>query len=289
MSTADKISRFATQTARSMASLVKVVLLSRRTRRDAPAPQGREIIILGNGPSLRQFIDRDSAFMESRDRMAVNFAANTPEFARIRPERYILADPHFFATDGGDPNVERLWQNLCNAGWTLTLHIPARMAAHPRVREFTAAVENHATATFNLTPADGFGPLRRALYARRLAMPRPRNVMIPAIMAAIHAGYRRIYLAGADHTWSRTLSVDDSNRVVSVQPHFYTDTESERQRVSTEYAGYRLHDILHSLCVAFGSYHLIADFARRRGISIINITPGSFIDAFPRQNPQANE
>lgn len=283
MSAADNISRFASLAARSMASLVKVALLSRRTFRGQLAPQGREIVILGNGPSLRQFIDHDSAFMNGRDRMAVNFAANTPEFAIIRPERYILADPHFFtSSDGRDPNVEKLWQNLCGAGWPLTLHIPARMRSHPRVREF-AIGKNHATATFNLTPADGFAPLRRALYSLRLAMPRPRNVMIPAIMTAIHAGYRCIYLAGADHTWSRTLSVDDCNHVVSVQPHFYTDPESEKQRVSTEYAGYHLHDILHSLCVAFSSYHLIADFAGRRGIKIINITPGSFIDAFPRK------
>ena len=37
--------------------------------------------------------------------------------------------------------------------------------------------------------------------------------LIPSIMLGIWLGYREIYLLGADHTWTKTLSVDDDNRV----------------------------------------------------------------------------
>ena len=115
-------------------------------------------------------------------------------------------------------------------------------------------------------------------------MPRPRNVLIPSIMLGIALGFSTIYVAGADHSWTRTLSVDDDNRVVSIQPHFYKEDEREEKRVRKDYMNYPLHMILQSFYVAFRSYFTIARYARHRSVKIFNITPGSFIDAFPRLN-----
>ena len=74
-------------------------------------------------------------------------------------------------------------------------------------------------------------------------MPRPRNVLIPSIMLAINSGYRRVYVAGADHSWLKTLSVDDENRVVSIQPHFYKEKESEEERIRVDYMKVKLANI----------------------------------------------
>ena len=114
-------------------------------------------------------------------------------------------------------------------------------------------------------------------------MPRPRNVLIPAIMIAIKAGFKTIHLTGADHSWLRTIGVNDNNEVESIQPHFYADDKRELRRSAAEYRGYRLHDILQSFTVAFRSYHEIARFAAKEGVKIYNSTPGSFIDAFERR------
>ena len=115
-------------------------------------------------------------------------------------------------------------------------------------------------------------------------MPRPRNVLIASIMIALREGYRDIYIVGADHTWSRDLWVDEKNRVISVQKHFYKDNDKEFERVAQEYAGYHLHDILNSLTIAFRSYHQISAYSAKIGAKITNCTPGSFIDAFPRSD-----
>lgn len=95
-------------------------------------------------------------------------------------------------------------------------------------------------------------------------------------------GYKEIYLTGADHSWTRTLSVDDNNRVVSIQPHFYADNSAEQQRVTSVYSNVTLPRIINSFYIAFNAYHQIAGFADRIGVKIINSTPGSFIDAFTR-------
>lgn len=262
------------------ASLLKVALLSRRGRKAAPVTPGRELIIMGNGPSLRQTLDTRMPLLKSRETMAVNFAANAPEFRELSPDHYILADPHFFDATESDPNVRRLWVNLRAVEEPMTLHVPAaRLAQAKQLAEGSLL----KFSTFNLTPLEGHGALCRLLMRRGLGMPRPRNVLIAAIMVALNMGYGRLYLVGADHSWSRTLSVDDKNRVLSVQPHFYSDNPAELDRVAAEYAGYHLHDILGSLTVAFRSYFAIKDYAAARGQEILNATPGSMIDAFERQ------
>lgn len=259
-------------------SYLKTLLLSGKAFRPG-TPKGR-IIILGNGPSLRRAIDECGATLERETTMAVNFAANTPDFFRLRPAYYVLADGHFFNGMATDPNVACLWEALRSVDWQMTLFVPA--SQKERLASLGSLPLNITVKYYNLTPVEGKDSLIFPLIDKGAGMPRPRNVMIPAVMLAIREGFRRIVLAGADHSWSKTLWVDDRNRVISVQPHFYADNDKERLRVENEYAGYHLHDIFNSLAIAFGSYHVIARYACSRGIQIVNATPGSFIDAFGR-------
>ena len=108
-------------------------------------------------------------------------------------------------------------------------------------------------------------------------------------MLAFRLGFKKIYLAGADHSWLPQLSVDDNNRVITRQPHFYKDSEQHNKQVDAEYANIHLHEVLYSMYVAFRSYFVIRDYAERIGCKIINITPGSFIDAFERMIPKQND
>ena len=135
---------------------------------------------------------------------------------------------------------------------------------------------------FNLTPAEGFRLLTHPLYDAGLAMPRPRNVLIPSIMSAMREGFRRIVLIGADHNWSKTLWVTERNRVVSVQPHFYKDDDAELRRAEEIFRNVHIHDVYENYSIAFRSYFNVLAYSERKGVEILNATPGSFIDAFPR-------
>ena len=152
-----------------------------------------------------------------------------------------------------------------------------------RIRNIKAANSMVAVAYYNMTPIEGFKWFRHAVYRAGLGMPRPRNVLIPSLMLAIASGFKSIYVAGADHSWMQTLSVDDENRVISIQPHFYKEAETERKRIDTEYMRYPLHQIVYSFYVAFKAYHTIREYADSAQARIWNITPKSFIDAFPRK------
>lgn len=277
--TSDSIADFMSRLGSSVKSLVKIALYSRRCTIRKDAHEKERIIILGNGPSLAGAIEHDLSKLQSSPSLAVNFAANAEEFQMLAPRYYVLADPHFF-NGVDDPNVKRLHENInCKVNWKMTLFVPSNF------KNATAWLNNRNVDVeyFNPVGTEGFKWLTDMAYRTGRGMPRPRNVMIPAIMIAILLGYKEIYLAGADHSWMKTISVDEQNRVISVQPHFYKDNEAERERVTTTYMNYRLHDIVNSFYVAFKAYHEIAAYATTHGIHIYNSTPESFIDAFERR------
>ena len=282
MKLSDRISDFLTKAGSSAKSIVKVALQSRPVRQNIAecARQGKPLIIMGNGPSLSDVIATHTDDLAGSVTMALNFAANAPEFTSLKPDYYLMADPHFFEGRDADPNVARLFARLnSDVDWPMTLLVPRGQS----VSTLGISNENIRVENFNFVGAEGFPALERSLYDSGLAMPRPRNVLVPAIMTGIRAGFKEIYLAGADHGWLSTLSVSEENEVVSIQPHFYKDNAEEKQRVASVYRNVKLHEILLSFHLAFRSYHRLESYARRRGCSIYNSTPGSFIDAFERR------
>lgn len=275
----EKIQHGVKQTTDSFASLVKILLMSRR-----PSPVARDkkdtIIIMGNGPSLRNAIENDMDVLMSYPRMAVNLSALSPEFHTLKPDYYILADIAFFLKNKTG-KVPALWDALAGVDWQMMLFLPTTAQKMDEVKRLPA---NVTVKYYNLTPAEGWKWLMRMIYDSGFAMPRPRNVLIPSIMCSIREGFRRIVLIGADHNWSKTLWVTDRNCVVSVQPHFYKDDDEELKRAEEIFKNVHIHDVYENYAIAFKSYHNLKAYTDCRDIEIINATPGSFIDAFPRSN-----
>ena len=271
------VSGFLDNTLATIKSCVKQVV--EKSAKINPANSAtNQLIILGNGPSLRTNLDNDLDLLRSADTLAVNFAANTPEFSEIQPTYYLLADPHFFDKAGEDPNVGRLIENLNSITFPMTLFVPAG------ARKADSYFHNHNLTVkhFSFTAVEGYTWFENAMMNSHRGMPRPRNVLIPSIMVGIWLGYKEIYLLGADHSWLKTLSVNDRNEVVSIQPHFYKEDSREQQRVNEVYVNRQLHEVLESMMIAFKSYHRIREYADRCGTQIFNSTPGSLIDAFER-------
>lgn len=260
----------------SIKSIVKILLKTRRCGVSSVAGAD-SVVIMGNGPSLADTIRDYSATLAALPLLAVNFAANTPEFRKLRPRYYVLADPHFFQSTVNE-NVARLIYNIKSVDWAMTLFLPFEA----RKSGAEMGSENVKVEYYNAVGIEGFDWLENAAYKSGRGMPRPRNVLIPSIMVAMKMGFKTIYVAGADHSWTKTLSVNDRNEVVSVQPHYYKDDEKEEQRIRTDYIRYPLHQILYSFYVAFKSYFTIQRYAEHSGIMVLNVTPDSFIDAFPR-------
>lgn len=263
-------------------SLVKIILQSKNCDTPPTSHKDKELVILGNGPSLNETMNDHAEFLRNRDLLAVNFAANTPMFTEFRPQFYMLTDPVFF-TRMDMENVQNLWRNFATiVNWDMTLFIPTSAKINKQWKELLNTNKHITISTYNMTPVEGLHWFENIAYQNRWGMPRPRNVLIPSIMQGIAMKYKTVYVAGADHSWLKTLSVDDENRVVSIQPHFYKEAKSEEERIRVDYMKVKLHEILESMCIAFRTYHTIRRYADHKGVNIINITPNSYIDAFPK-------
>ena len=279
--TSDRISSFCTLLGTSIKSCAKMLLQSHRTSTPRIDDTTQPLIIMGNGPSLNDTIRDHLPLLQNRPTLAVNFAACAPVFLTLRPQYYVLADPFFFS-DASTDNLSLLRNRLRNdVDWAMTLFVPWQN--RKKASDLIGNNPHIDIATFNPVGIEGFGWLENIAFSKGWGMPRPRNVLIPSIMIGISLGYEKIHIVGADHSWMKTISVNDQNRVISVQPHFYKDGEQEKTRIDTEYLQYPLHQIINSFYVAFRAYHTIRRYADSKGIDIINSTPESFIDAFPRK------
>ena len=285
----DKIQKWVNDGAQTLLSILKIAIYSKNK---TPMPDGidssGEIVILGNGPSLNTTVSESSAFLRDKTLLAVNFAGVTDLFRQLCPGLYVLTDPYFF-----DASKEKSVDLYCSLSesvtWDMYLFVPVFAFKRKWWQEVLSTNPYIRIVPYNITPVEGYKWFSWYAFRKGWGCPRPRNVLIPSIMLALRLGFKKIYLAGADHSWLPRLSVDDSNRVITRQPHFYKDSEQYIKQVDAEYANTHLHEVLYSMYVAFRSYFVIREYAGRIGSKIINITPGSFIDAFERQIPERSD
>lgn len=136
---------------------------------------------------------------------------------------------------------------------------------------------------YNTTPIEGFQGFCNWIFGKGWGVPRPHNVLIPSIAIGLRLPFKKIYLAGADHSWLPEITVTDDNVVLMHQKHFYDQNKSQAATVTQENLhSARLYTILYHMYVAFKSYFVLEAYARRLGKEVINVTPGSYIDAFKR-------
>lgn len=259
----------------SLLSFSRIVLISKRITPFSSAVYNKELVILGNGPSLRTLLSGQSSFFDGKDVMMVNYSATSEYYTKYRPRFYLLMDPAFFENPVSQqklfiPMVEK-------TDWEMHLFAPVSARKHHSWQQMVRQSPHIRFHWFNATPIEGIAAFSHFCYKKRLGMPRPRNVLVACLMVGLQLPYGTIYLAGADHSWMKEIWVDDNNAVVQDMAHFYDRKGTERLVTPR-----KLHVILDSMAVAFRSYHEVEAYSRKIGKKIINITPGSFIDAFSR-------
>lgn len=266
----------------SFLSVVKVLLQSKwSTRLPASFKNNEELLILANGPSLNRTIEDSADFVSTKTLLAVNFFATSPLFEQLRPELYLIADPLFWIVP---QKREMLFGSLAKkVSWPIAVFIPHR-ARKCREWQTMLAQNPHITVyVYNTTPIDGFPAFAHFIFSKRWGVPRPHNVLIPSIAMGLQLPFSKIYLAGADHSWLPEINVTDDNVVLMHQKHFYDQGKSEAATVTKEnLKSAPLYTILYHMYVAFKSYFVLQAYAETKQKEVINVTPGSYIDAFKR-------
>ncbi|MCD8029463.1 MAG: hypothetical protein LUF85_01130 [Bacteroides sp.] len=279
---ADKMVRFLRELFQSFLSIVKILLFSRRATPVKDNFRNREeLVILANGPSLNTTLERAADFLRDKTLLAVNFGVLSPVYEKVRPELYLIADPLFWTVP--EKRVQLFGTLAEKTTWPLNLLVPARAWQNKEWQPLLAGNPHIRLCLYNTTPIEGFQGLCNFIFRRGWGVPRPHNVLIPCITIGLGLPFRCVYLAGADHSWLPEISVTDRNEVMMHQKHFYDQGTSRSERaIEVDQSTTRLHKVLYHMYVAFSSYFVLEAYARKLGKEVINITPGSYIDAFKR-------
>ena len=89
---------------------------------------------------------------------------------------------------------------------------------------------------------------------------------------------------GVDHSWLNEIFVTDENVVLLNQKHFYDQLKSKHMPMSKDLNSSRkLHEVLQKFYYTFRGYHEIAEFSSNYHVVVYNLTAGSYIDAFKRE------
>ena len=266
----------------SLLSVVKIVLQSKLvTRLPGHFSNPDELLILANGPSLKRTVEESADFVRGKTLLAVNFCVTSPMFEQLKPELYLIADPLFWIVP---EKREQLFRTMAEkTTWDMNFLVPARALKNKEWQPLLAGNPHIRLYSYNATPIEGFQGFCNWIFSKGWGVPRPHNVLIPSIAMGIRLPFKKIYLAGADHSWLPEITVTDDNVVLMHQKHFYDQNKSKAATVTQENLhSARLYTILYHMYVAFKSYFVLEDYARSRGKEVINVTPGSYIDAFKR-------
>ncbi|WP_163716122.1 motility associated factor glycosyltransferase family protein [Mangrovibacterium lignilyticum] len=271
----------------TIASLVKVLVFSKKPQR-LLKPQNDQVVVLANGPSLNKMIDEKKEFLKGKDLVCVNHFPSTDYYTELKPRYLVSSAPDLWREDI-EPfymeQSERLFKNIAErTSWELIFYFPFEARKFQKWQRILAENLLIKVVFYNTTPIEGWRCFRHFIFRNNLGMPRPHNVIVPSTFLMINSGYREIYLWGADHSWLKDISVDESNNALINQKHFYDEQTSKAKPLDWKGVGARkLHEILYKFMTAFASYFVIDEYAKSRNVHIINNTKGSFIDAFERE------
>jgi hypothetical protein len=290
--------KFTEDLAKLLPTLVKMVFLSKWTGilKSSELRPGRRCIIIGNGPSFRQSLDRYSGFLQNEELLCVNnFCVSDYYGTRIRPLYYILNAPSYFSPD---EELSELYINM-NEGtfsalskktdWKMFVIVPFAAKRSARFLSLLKQRPNIIPLYYNQQAAEGF--FSHFFFRTGLGMPRPHNVLIPSLINLIRIGYKEIFIVGADHSWLAEMSVNEKNEALMNLKHFYDENESRPMKMQDRIVRPRkLHEMIHKFYLSFKGYWEIKDYAEKRGVAIYNSSEVSMIDAFDRRPlPVTNE
>ena len=246
-------------------------------------------LILGNGPSLTQSLELYQNEFNQFDLIAVNRFPETDAYTELKPSILVLLAPQFFKPDSELSQEyilanQSLFEHLAKkTAWPLLIVAPANERGSKQLADLLKRNKYIKVYYIKTSPMEGLVFFKHLMFSLRQGMPRPHNVLIPSLMIAIQAKYEQIAIVGADHSWLKEISVAKKNEALVHQKHFYDENSSSPKQMADYIVRPRkLHEILHKFYLAFKGYWEISNYAKEKGVRIVNCSETSMIDAFER-------
>lgn len=253
---------------------------------------GRKALVLGTGRSLKKVIAEITSVVEA-DRAkapvlwAVNNFALSPEFVRLQPQNYVLLDPDFRSRESveGDERRTALLKALTSITWPMHLWIPFSAATDEMWRGYIRGKPDNVHLTpFPARTYETRVPFAYAAYSCCGFAPNYQNVVTLSAFLALYYGASEVGLAGADHNWHQDMIVGEDNVLRTHVPHFDDKGVRPEPKVFMHSVNkpFTVSEIFNALSITFKGHEEVQSVSNKVGHKVFNLTPESFIDAYPR-------
>nr|WP_294859569.1 hypothetical protein [uncultured Fluviicola sp.] len=265
--------------------LAKVVLKSKYFL-SVKKSDAEDLIVLGNGPSLKQDILNNLEIFEKTELAVVNHFCCSKFFFQLKPKNYCLLDPGFFEQSMTEP-VEKTYRILSeDVDWEITFYLPW----NSRKSHFVQGLMKKKNFKFQfvnyVTTKGGFPGINRWLYNWNLAMPQSQNVLVYTLFLGVRIGGRRIFLFGAENNWHATVQVNKKNELILTDVHLYEKKKEQVERIIKDPVdpskSITMAVLLDACVKVFKGYEVVNRYARTKKVRIYNCSKNSLIDSFER-------
>lgn len=249
--------------------------------------QGRQLLLLGNGPSMRNSLDRISASRAKYVLMMVNNAPLSDQFFILQPEYLCIIDSMYWLEPSLlhpliSTNISRFFSQLNRVTWHLDVYVPTKAK-----KIFLERIDNNNIRIVSVSslPYD-FDSTLVARLALLAGLPPPRvNVLVSSFDVIFRLGYSNVRVLGAEMDRIKSLEVDQlTNETYLSMEYFYNSSGEKlvfKNKISTR-KSLPVHIRLSREASTFKWFALLAGVARHKGVSLFNASSYSLIDSLDR-------
>lgn len=253
-----------------------------------PKQQGDNIAFLGNGPSLDDALIKIKKDGLPENIMVTNFFCNTAYFKLLKPNHYTICDPLFnYEGYKKDDRISNFYKAIYTVDWELNVFFPYFFKKDISKIIKAGNLENKKVKIYyyNSVNFNGGGDFLLSLMHQKLGMSRPKTVAIPALYNCMYMGYTNISIAGVDLNQHLDITIGRDNKLKLKYRHFYNKGEviDYKPWYNSDGVTYKTSEIFLVFHHFFSSFDVLALYAKKYNVEIINYSEESYLDQFKKK------
>ena len=226
-------------------------------------------LIVAGGPSVNEVYDEMLEYRKYLDVVTVNMNILKEALLTLNPMMHICIDPCFNNPEAKNWEIcLKVYEKLNSFSTKCYLCVTHDMYKGIKERITNENIEIISLSIYTYSGSEKIG---KRLLPKGLVSFGGQNVVVAALYMALMMGYEKIFLAGLD--MDEEYSVDENCTIYRNYKHFYDKTRTAHQ-------DYLLDFHLAPLARMYEELSRAQQYAKRKGVEIINLSRQSSVDIF---------